>query len=179
MKQTRNLIINLFLNLLLITGVVSLSLYIGPDTFNYSLSFYIVNLLYIFLLSCLGMIFSASSKSYLRRKYPMPTCLFILIFYLVQYLLGDAKKIRFTNGKLYSRFYNEEIIVYYISPFYVEKIGSYGYSGTPENLLSIKSYLDSYFYTNHIATSKLNYRKWDGALDAESKRMNTIDNIIK
>lgn len=179
MKQTRNLILNILLNLMAITGIGLLSLYYGTDKFDYSVSFYILNFLYIALISAFGMMVTSQSATYYRRKYPIPACFFVLGFYLIQYLIGDAKIIRSTTGKYYSRFANDEIIVYYMSPFYIEKIGEYNYTGTPDNLATLKDHLDAYYTGRHMTTPRATYREWDGALDDASRRINTIDNIIK
>lgn len=189
MNQIRNLWINVLINITFCTGL-----------------YYFLNILYntmttqerlqtmpltgawvlILFLTCVAN-FAVSALTYTRELnegtlYLLPPLSgVILIFIGINYLFGNIKKISTVDYSYIGRYYNNKVYYYFFTPFCMYRSGYDSYGGSDYDMRTIKESLRKIHvdYLSETVTPKDKFKKWDGALDAETKRINTINNIIE
>lgn len=181
MNQIRNLWTNVLSNIAIIFGWFYLiNNVIFPDTSD--IGTVILNNTLPSILALLIIFLCASIPSKLDdvRLVP-PLGFFILVYILWNYLSGNMKIIRSLDYAYIGRYYDNKIYVYNFRPFYFTYLDKFSYNGTEDSIVDLKLNLKR-SHDNLVVepdSVKNSFKNWDGTVDPESKRINTIDKIIK
>ncbi len=182
MNQIRNLWIIILSNIV----VISLISYVMAElTKGKSLALTIAQtLVVICIMVALNLILSAfifmtDSTDDIVYLVP-PASFFILLYILVNHIMGNIKLIRSMDYTYFGRYRNKKIYVYNFTPYCMHRLDYFIYNG-PEDIGSLKSsLLETHNSLNKIpCATKNSFVQWDGTVDEESKRIRTIDKIIK
>lgn len=182
MNQQRNLIINTLLNIL---GASALFYFIMPGNIRKDpgltlLLFILVSFIAGLINIMLSVMFANADAKKEKLYICPPLGFFVQIYFYYCYIKGNVKLLRSTTYLYYARYTEKDIIIYLFKPFYMCRIGKYSFDCTdPDHIRR----LDNTVHRLHEKLTKTTrmdtFKKWDGTLNPEAKRIKTIDNIIK
>jgi hypothetical protein len=129
---------------------------------------------------CISMIFSIAEKTLFgentKKVYPLLS-IFLLLIILVHYLTKRTKIIRSIDYSYISVLIGERFVVVKITPYTLEVLYYDLRFCIDTDIDHLHRILDSIH--NKPKSKFLKFKEWDGTLDKASKRMKTINRIIK
>ncbi len=190
MNQIKNLWLNVLWNIIIFVGVykaVNFFIYDSIPTkelLNYipAMGLTVLILLAMCLLNFITTAFGYprefnNSKLYLVA----PLNSVFLLFILLNFLTGNIKVFRTMEYAYIGRYYNKKIYFYLFTPYNFCRMTSGDYRGTEYDVKNIKKRLEEHHadLMEEQQSPKDTFRKWDGALDDQTKRIKTIKQITQ
>lgn len=182
MKQKRNLLINTIMNII---GFSILYYLIIPPNFKKDPAFSVVFLILVstlvgFLNVMFSILFANNDAKNDKIYICPPTGFFVQLYFYYCYLKGRVKPLRSNSYLYFARYTETHIIIYLFKPFYMARIGKYSFDCTdPDHIRRLDNTV-ARLHEELVKSTRMDaFKKWDGTLNPEAKRINTIDNIIK
>ncbi len=181
MNQGRNIIINLIANIICSVLIVKGAYWCTSDDPPMGKFIMFCVLLHFLAFGVSVLVQLVIDTNIFHWTPPMGLAIFAFLGY--HYLWGNVKFIRSMHGAYLTRYQNGEISIYKFGMFDIVILDTFPFNGTSDAITRIRVYLET------IETDKKNntlpdienfkYKDWDGMLDAESKRIHTINKIRK
>lgn len=176
MNQTRNLIYNVIFNTVFTLGGFYLLARIPVDNCNSPLIGLVA--FDVFALCVVGIVLYILDKVITHPdniSIIPPYGFFFLLYFFFKMLIGDVKKVRSVNASYYVRLSADKLFIYNFSVLKYVRAYEMSFSGQEYELPNLKKQIEMIANIN----GEFNFRTWDGSLDEESKRINTISKIVK
>lgn len=183
MNQIRNLILNVLFNVVFMVLLIHFNFTITSDHTDI-LPFIIFTLIEVVVMSIIiGMVQSDMRDFTITPPIGVAT----LIYLLIEYLKGKVKLVKSEYGSYIARYDNEVIKIYVFKMFSYVRIYEIAFNGSEECIQSVHEYFKS-IKDKRIEKQEErkkrqkkinNFKEWDGTVDAKTKRIDTINKIIR